>query len=102
MASSGVFVTLYDEETPRLYLDRGVYGTLMRPVWDSGRIPRTHYPTLADYACVRGGTHVFFFRKRKITDGGQVVGATDHAAFCLNAPPTFSLLMRLRPLAARP
>jgi hypothetical protein len=43
-----------------------------------------HYPTLADYACGREGNHVFFFRKRKLFYGGQLIGSDEHGAFFLN------------------
>jgi hypothetical protein len=42
---------------------------------------------MADYACAREGTHVFFFRDREIFYGGRVVSATDSnniGAFYLN------------------
>ena len=51
-------------------------------------IPRMsrHYHVLADYACARGGTHVFFFLQRRIIYGGQVVGSREYEAFILNGP----------------
>ena len=84
MGASGVFVVLYDEETLALYIREGIYGFLMRPVPDVVGKQSRHYQALADYACVRGGTHVFFFWKRKIYYGGQVVGAAEYAAVLLN------------------
>lgn len=86
MAESGAFVTLFDSKTVVLYLARGVYGTLMRPYYPDQPLSRAHYPTLADYACTRGGTHIFFFLKRRIVYGGQAIGPADHGAFYLNGP----------------
>ncbi|NWF96435.1 MAG: hypothetical protein HXY34_09885 [Candidatus Thorarchaeota archaeon] len=82
MPNSGVFVTLYDTDTLSLYLSRGVYGTLMHPAEDLRR--SMHFHTLGDYACTRGETHVFFFLKRYIVYGGQVVGPKNQGAFFLN------------------
>src|SRR5207245_7233665 len=51
---SGFFITLFDEGTLSLYLDRGIYGFHMRPELVIG--PRSrHYQALADYACAREG-----------------------------------------------
>ena len=86
MPSSGLFVTLYDEETLNLYLDRGIYGFLMPPVRDEVPIRSRHYHALGDYACAREGTHVFFFLKRTIAYGGQVIGSKDIGSFHLNGP----------------
>jgi hypothetical protein len=81
----GLFITLYDEETLVLYLHHGVYGFLMKPVFENQPRSRSkHYDALADYACSREGTHVFFFLKRKIVYGGTVKGSQDFASFYLN------------------
>lgn len=85
MPDSGLFVTLFDEQTLRLYLARGVYGFHMRLEQKVSRYSR-HYAALADYACARRGTHIFFFLKRHIVYGGQVIGSSDHGAFYLNGP----------------
>lgn len=81
---SGVFIVLYDESSLNLYLDRGVYGFLMSPI--EGSVPRNsmHYHALGDYACIRQGTHIFFFLKRKVYYGGQAIGSSNYAAFYLN------------------
>lgn len=84
MVQGGLFITLYDEETLRLYLDRGIYGQHMSPEASEPSSYSNHYPTLADYACGRNGTHVFFFRDREIFYGGQLVGAAEHGAFFVN------------------
>lgn len=82
--SSGFFVVLYDEDTLKLYLDRGIYGFLMKPEYDKiGRYSR-HYAALADYSCGRRGTHVFFFLKRRIHYGGQLMGSDKYGCFYLN------------------
>ena len=93
MPNSGLFVTLYDEDTLKLYLQRGIYGFLMPPVYGEVSKKSRHYHALADYACVRDGTHVFFFLKRKIIYGGQITGPINHGAFYINGP--FSPLGRL-------
>ncbi len=83
---SGFFIVLYDEDTLRLYLDRGIYGFLMNPEYEHiGKYSR-HYAALADYACGREGTHVFFFLKRRIHYGGQLIGSEHHGCFYLNGP----------------
>lgn len=84
MATGGVFVTLYDEDTLRLYLDQGVYGQHMTPQEGEPSSYSAHYRTLADYGAVRDGYHVFFFLDRKVYYGGQVVGSDDHGAFYIN------------------
>jgi hypothetical protein len=43
-----------------------------------------HYHILADYACSREGTDVFFFLKRKIVYGGKIYGNRDAGSFYLN------------------
>jgi hypothetical protein len=88
MASSGVFVLLSDRASLALYLHRGLYGFLMSPIHRVGAIssrPR-HFHALADYACIREGTHVFFFLERQIVYGGQAVGQADYGSFWLNGP----------------
>ncbi len=82
--AGGLFITLYDEETLILYLSRGVYGFLMKPTGGIINPQSRHYQALADYACVRDGTHIFFFLKRKLVYAGQVTGNTKYAAFVLN------------------
>lgn len=84
MVQGGLFITLYDEETLRLYLDRGIYGQHMSPEESEPSSYSNHYPTLADYACGREGNHVFFFRDREIFYGGQLIGSDEHGAFFLN------------------
>lgn len=81
----GLFITLYDERTLSLYLKYGIYGFLMPPVLTPKPSSQSrHYHALADYACSRKGTHIFFFLKRKIIYGGTVKGNTNIASFYLN------------------
>lgn len=84
MPKSGLFITLYDEDTLKLYLDKGIYGFLMSPVHGNVGLRSRHYHALADYACIREGTHIFFFLKRKIVYGGQAIGSKKFGAFYLN------------------
>lgn len=81
----GLFIALYDESTLKLYLNRGVYGFLMKPVFTATPTSRSkHYAVLADYACSREGTDVFFFIKRKIVYGGKIFGNKDAGSFYIN------------------
>lgn len=81
----GLFIALYDEQTLKLYFNRGVYGFLMKPVYTDMPSSRSkHYAVLADYACSREGTNVFFFLKRKIVYGGKIYGNKNTGSFYLN------------------
>ena len=83
--SGGLFIALYDEDSLKLYLDKGLYGFLMKPVMTFK--PNSHsryYAILADYACSREGTDVFFFLKRKIVYGGKIYGNKKIGSFFLN------------------
>lgn len=81
----GLFIALYDEETLKLYLNKGVYGFLMKPVFSDTPSSRSrHYAILADYACSREGTDVFFFLKRKLVYGGKIYGNKDIGSFYIN------------------
>lgn len=81
----GLFIALYNEETLKLYLNRGVYGFLMKPVYTDAPSSRSrHYAILADYACSREGTDVFFFLKRKIVYGGKIFGNKEAGSFYIN------------------
>lgn len=83
--TGGLFIALYDDESLKLYLDKGVYGFLMPPVFTDRPNPRSrHYHILADYACSREGSDVFFFLKRKIVYGGEILGNQESGSFYLN------------------
>lgn len=84
--AGGLFINLFDEASLRLYLDRGLYGFHMSPVRPGEDVHNTHYRALADYACGRTGTHIFFFLKRSIIYGGQLLGDEEGPAFFLNGP----------------
>lgn len=86
MLSSGLFITLFDKETLDLYLSQGVYGELREPVFNEVSSRSMHYAALADAACARNGTHVFFFLERTIFYGGQIIGSNDFGAYYLNSP----------------
>ena len=65
--TGGLFIALYDEDSLKLYLDKGVYGFLMTPVLTNKPSARSrHRNILADYACIRQRIKVFSFLKRKI------------------------------------
>jgi len=89
MLKSGIFIVLFDKDTLRLYLDKGIYGFLMPPVYEAVSSRSSHYRALGDYGCIRHGTHVFFFLKRKIIYGGQVIGSKDFGTF-VNISPNAS------------
>jgi len=84
MIQKGLFIMLRDKESLNLYLSNGIYGQLMTPEYYNPSRQSVYYPTLADYACIRGGDHVFFFMKRKIYYGGQILGLKESSAFYLN------------------
>lgn len=83
--TGGLFIALYDEVSLKLYLDKGVYGFLMTPVMKGKTTAQSHhYAILADYACSREGTDVFFFLKRKVVYGGKIYGNKNIGSFYLN------------------
>ena len=56
----------YDEQTLKLYLNKGVYGFLMKPVFTETPSSRSkHYAVLADYACSREGHRCILLFKTK-------------------------------------
>ena len=82
--NGGLFVALYDEDTLKLYLNKGVYGFLMKPSYKAPSSRGKHYAVLADYACSREGTDIFFFLKRKLVYGGKIYGNKDAGSFYIN------------------
>ncbi len=85
LINGGLFIALYDEESLKLYLDKGLYGFLMKPVMAPRPSAQSrYYAILADYACSREGTDVFFFLKRKIVYGGKIYGNKEVGSFYLN------------------
>ncbi len=83
--NGGLFIALYDEDSLKLYLDKGLYGFLMKPVMTPQPSAQSrYYAVLADYACSREGTDVFFFLKRKIVYGGKIYGNKNVSSFYLN------------------
>jgi hypothetical protein len=81
---SGLFIPLYDFETLLLYLKYNIYGFLMKPQNGAIDARSKHYQALADFACTRAGSHVFFFVGRKIVYGGSIEGSADKGSFYLN------------------
>lgn len=81
---SGLFIPLYDADSLLLYLKYNTYGFLMSPQNSKVKSRSRHFHALADYACTREGTHVFFFFKRKIYYGGTIIGNKNKASFYLN------------------
>ncbi|MEA3223362.1 MAG: hypothetical protein U9P49_09400, partial [Thermodesulfobacteriota bacterium] len=84
MSSAGFFITLFDRDTLKLYLNKRVYGFHMPPVYGEVSNRSRHYAALADYGCSRRDTHIFFFLKREIIYGGQVIGSEKYGSFYLN------------------
>jgi hypothetical protein len=87
MDSKGFFITLSDEESLKLYLDAGIYSQRTRDFRQKqrrGESLSTHFGTLADFACARGGDYVFFFIDRTVYFGGRLVGPRDRPAFSFN------------------
>ena len=83
--NGGLFIALYDEESLKLYLNKGLYGFLMPPVLsDKPSAHSRHYAILADYACSREGAELFFFLKRKIVYGGKIYGNKEIGSFYIN------------------
>ena len=78
MSNSGLFITMGDRDSLKMCLENGVFGSRMSlGSWT------VHYKTLADYACVRSGTHVFFFIEKEIIYGGTILGSSKHGSFIL-------------------
>lgn len=83
--NGGLFIALYDEDSLKLYLNKGLYGFLMTPIMESIPSSRSpHYAILADYACSREGADLFFFLKRKIVYGGKIYGNKEIGSFFIN------------------
>lgn len=83
--TNGLFITLFNKEDLKLYLKNGLYGFLFKPLFKAKPDPKSSYfKVLADYACGREGTEIFFFLKRHIYYGGKVTGNKDVASFYLN------------------
>lgn len=67
--NNGLFIVLYDDDSLSLYLEKGIYGFLMKP----SEIPsRNHFAVLADFACSTKTTDVFYFIKRRIVYAGTI------------------------------
>ena len=86
MPNSGLFITLNDRDALNLYLEKRVYGVLRPPVFRKVGSHSRHYGALADFACAREGSHVFFFGKRRIVYGGQIIGSKNYGSYYLNGP----------------
>jgi len=86
MPNSGLFITLSDNDTLNLYLEKGVYGELRPPVFGEVDSRSMHYAALSDAACAREGTHVFFFVERQIVYGGQILGSENYGSYFFNGP----------------
>ncbi|MDD3776274.1 MAG: hypothetical protein PHN32_01510 [Actinomycetota bacterium] len=84
MAEGGLFITLYDNDSLELYLQKNLYSFLMKPQFGIPSAHSRHFHALADYSCIREGTHIFFFSKRRIIYGGQAIGHQSLGSFYLN------------------
>ena len=81
----GMFVTLYDENTLKLYLNRGLYGFLMKPTSVNTVSSRSkHYAALADYAISTGKIVLWDSRLKLICFG------TNHRDIHPRPLPVFS------------
>lgn len=93
--ASGLFILLYDEKSLEDNLRNGLYGFLMPPVYDNKIKPQSrHYAILADYACCKEGTEIFFFNNRIITYGGKITATN-------NGDPVFYLNGNTSPLGRK-
>lgn len=82
---NGLFIMLYKQDDLTLYLKNEIYGFLIKPLKkDRPTAQSSYFKVLADYACSRQGTEVFFFLDRKIVYGGEIIGSEDEASFYLN------------------
>ncbi|MBD3172976.1 hypothetical protein GF326_10940 [Candidatus Bathyarchaeota archaeon] len=86
MTESGLFITLNSKKTLDLYVSSGVYGELRPPEFEEVSSHSKHYAALADAASARQDDHVFFFLKRSIIYGGQIIGSKEHGSFIINGP----------------
>lgn len=75
---NGLFIMLYKQDDLTLYLKNEIYGFLIKPLKkDRPTAQSSYFKVLADYACSRQGTEVFFFLDRKIVYGGEIIGSED-------------------------
>lgn len=85
---NGFFITLRDERSLALYLQEGVFSRHQPTEMDDDvHHSSNHYRAIADYACAREGTHVFFFSERAIYYGGRITSGTEDeniGAFWIN------------------
>lgn len=84
MDTGSVLVTVNDEDTLNLCLERGVYG--QHVTLQEGNSPQYggHYSTLSDHSTLRDGNHVFLSLDGSVYYGGQIVGPADYGAFYVN------------------
>ena len=82
---SGYIMNLDSEEKLELYINNGVYGTIIKRPKGNYWSPAIEY-TLADYLTMRPNDLIFFFLERKIYGIGRIIGfeIDDHkiATFC--------------------
>jgi len=67
-------VNLASDESLRMYMRHGAYGTQIRRSLKLGRWSTPTELTLADYLSMRPGDLIFFFRRRLIYGVGRLVG----------------------------
>lgn len=83
-ASGGLLIALSDERRLDLYLTERLYAPHVGLAEGEHPSPSAYYRTLANYACARTNTHVFFLLKRKVVYGGRTVGSGVGSSLYLN------------------
>jgi len=72
---AGYFVVLSDSSSVTTCLSSGTYATILRPrpvgAWSSWALPAE--ATMADYACMQAGDHIYFFSSRQVYGIGRLV-----------------------------
>jgi len=80
---AGYFVVLSDPASVTTCLSSGTYATILRPrpsgVWSSWALPVE--ATMADYACMQAGDHIYFFSSREVYGIGQLVNVGDDCKY---------------------
>jgi len=84
MPTGGVIIKIRNESTIPRFLASGFYGPAMRVGPDGEPDAARYLDALIEMAAGRRGDHVFFRTQNRFVYGGQLRGASDHAAISLN------------------